>query len=259
MSPRASRPSALWGPLAALGWLAGCGAPLSATPASLSGLQERDLVFALTDVDSLERDSSVGAYRFTLSFSASPTCVQLTGDITATLNGEPMKLAPGGVPDTGVGGREVCERPVATYDFDPARWKVEGTEDLTVVLQDGTHVIRLVLRAAKTKRFFKREGGTAGILRRGQTETYVWQPATDPDPAVLQALLVHKASQAASPLTVQQEGHTAHLPVPSGMVEGVYLLRLSGTAPADVSACEGVARCEGSLFHSEDAEVQVAH
>jgi hypothetical protein len=39
--------------------------------------------------------------------------------------------------------------------------------------------------------------------------------------------------------------------------EGQYLLRLSGTATSEVLACEGVAGCEGAVFHSEDLEVSV--
>ncbi|MGZ3461110.1 MAG: hypothetical protein ACXU86_21695, partial [Archangium sp.] len=136
------------GALAALGCLSGCGRTV-AEPATLSDLKERTLQFSLTDVDSLERDSADGAYRFTVTFSAGSSCARLADGITASFNGQPMKLEPGGIPDTGVGGREVCEPPRATFDFDPAQWNDEPTEDIRVILQDDTHSVLLVLHDAK--------------------------------------------------------------------------------------------------------------
>jgi hypothetical protein len=246
------------GALAALGLLAGCGRTV-AEPVTLSDLQGRSLQFALTDIDSLERDSSVGAYRFTLAFS-NESCAKLASSVTATLNGQPMKLAPGGVPDTGVGGREVCEPPSATFDFDPAQWDAEPTEDLRVILQDDTQSVLLVLQEAKAKRrFLRTSAGTAGTLRRGQTHTYAWLPETDTLAAPVQATLIHKASGAVAALTVQQEGNAAHFLVPAGTVEGQYILRLSGTASPAVLSCEGVAGCTGALFHSEDLEVSITN
>lgn len=245
------------GALSALGLLAGCGRTV-AEPVTLSDLKGRTLEFALTDIDSLERDSSVGAYRFTLKFSAD-TCTRLTEGVTATFNGQPMKLDPGGIPDTGVGGRDVCEPPSATFDFDPTQWNNEPTEDIRVILQDDTHSVLLVLQDAKAKRHFLRTGGTGGTLRRGQTHTYVWLPETDTLQGPMQATLIHKASGTVAPLTVEQEGNAAHLPIPSGTVEGQYLLRLSGTAAPKVLTCDGVAGCEGNFFHSEDVDVSVTN
>jgi hypothetical protein len=246
------------GALAALGLLAGCGRTV-AEPVTLADLQGRSLQFTLTDIDSLERDSSVGAYRFTLAFSKD-SCAQLASGVTATFNGQPMKLNPGGVPDTGVGGREVCESPSATFDFDPAQWDAEPTEDIRVILQDDTHSVLLVLQDAKAKRrFLRSSAGTAGTLRRGQTHTYVWLPETDTLAAPAQATLIHKASGAVAALTVDQEGNAAHFLVPAGTVEGQYVLRLSGTAAPQVLSCEGVAGCTGGLFHSEDLDVSITN
>jgi hypothetical protein len=243
------------GALAALGLLAGCGRT-TAEPVTLAELGERTLQFTLTDVDSLERTSASGSHRFTLTLSAGSTCVRLVEGVTASLNGQLMKLEPGGVPDTGVGGREVCEPPRATFDFDPAQWAAEPTEDLEVLLQDGTHSVRLVLQDAKARRRL-RASGTPGTLRRGQTHTYVWFPETDTLPSPIQASLIPKGGGAEAVLAVQQSGGSAGVVVPSGTVEGQYLLRLSGTATTEVLACEGVARCEGAVFHSEDVEVSV--
>lgn len=247
-----------WAPLAALGLLAGCGERLVAEPVPLSGLAGRTLQYTLTDVDSLEeRESTAGAYRLTLQFvGEGGPCVRLEGDVTATLDGEPMKLERGGVPDTGAGGREVCERPRATYDFDPEQWDKAPAADLGIVLQDGTHTVRLVLGQARAKRRFVREDGTSGTLRRGQSYAYGWRPPTDAPPSV-QVRLIHVGTGISSPLTVAQEGHTSRLYLPADTREGAYLLRMNGTTPGRVLTCEGVAGCEGFLLHSEDREVSV--
>jgi hypothetical protein len=243
------------GALAALGLLAGCGRTL-AEPVSLADLKDRSLQFVLTDVDSLERDSTVGAHRVTVMFSAGSTCVRLAEGVTATLNGQPMKLEPGGVPDTGVGGRDVCESPRVTFDFDPAQWHDEPTEDIRIILQDDTHSVLLVLHDAKAKRSFLRSSGAPGTLRRGQTYAYVWLPETDTLQGNVEASLIH-GSGAAAALPVQLEGNSAQVSVPSSTVESEYILRLSGTVPGEVLTCDGVASCTGGLFHSEDVEVSV--
>lgn len=244
------------GTLGALGLLAGCGRTV-AVPVTLADLQNRTLQFTLTDVDSLERDAPSGSHRFTLVFSADATCARLAEGVTATLNGQPMKLEPGGVPDTGVGGRDVCVPPRATFDFDPTEWKNEPTEDLRVILQDDTRSVLLVLRAAKAKRRFFRNGGAPDSLRRGQTHPYVWLPETDTVEGSAEASLIPRNGGAAATLPVEQEGNTALVSVPTGTVEGRYILRLSGTAVGQVLTCEGVAGCQGGLFHSEDVEVSV--
>ncbi|WPB75619.1 hypothetical protein KYC5002_42325 [Archangium violaceum] len=245
------------GALAAWGLLAGCGRTV-AQPATLVDLKDRTLKFTLTDVDSLERESTAGAHRFTLMFSDGTTCARLEDGVTATLNGQPMKLEPGGVPDTGVGGREVCESPRATFDFDPERWDSEPTEDLRIILQDDTHSMVLVLRDAKAKRRFLRESGSPGTLRPGQTYTYAWLPETDVLQGPTKASIIHKNTGASGVLDVQQEGNTSRFTVPAKTEEGQYLLRMSGTAVAQVLTCEGVASCEGGLFHSGDVDVTVS-
>jgi hypothetical protein len=156
----------LLGALASLGLLAGCGRT-QAVPVSLVDLKDRTLQFVLTDVDSLERASAAGAYRFTVTFADGSRCIQLTEGVTATFNGRPMKLELGGVPDTGLGGREVCEPPRALFDFDPEQWASEPTEDARIQLQDDSHSVLLIVRDAKAKRHFFREGGFTGSLRRG--------------------------------------------------------------------------------------------
>jgi hypothetical protein len=244
------------GALAALGLLAGCGRT-EAVPAKLADLSDRTLSFTLMDVDSLERSSVSGSHRFTLAFSAGSTCVRLEEGVTATFNGQAMRLEPGGVPDTGVGGREVCEPPRAFFDFDPAKWAAEPTEDIRIVLQDDSHTVRLDVREAKASRRFLREGGASTTLQRGRTHTWFWLPETDTLTAPVAASLFPKDGGAQASLPVVQEGNTARVSVPAGTVEGTYILRLSGTAAGEVLTCEGVARCEGGLFHSEEAELSV--
>jgi hypothetical protein len=244
------------GALGVLGLLAGCGRTV-AQPVTLTDLKDRTLQFTLTDVDSVERDAPSGSHRFTLVFSAGATCARLADGVTATLNGQPMKLEPGGVPDTGVGGRDVCVPPRATFDFDPKQWNDEPTEDLRVILQDDSHSVLLVLKDAKAKRRFFRIGGDPGTLRRGQNHTYVWLPETDTIEGSAEASLLPVGGGAAATLGVTQEGNTSVVAVPSGTVERKYILRLSGTALGQVLTCEGVAGCQGGLFHSEDTEVVV--
>jgi hypothetical protein len=220
-------------------------------------LKDRTLQFVLTDVDSLERTSAAGAHRFTVTFAGGARCMQLSEGVTATLNGRPMKVEPGGVPDTGLGGREVCEPPRALFDFDPEQWEAEPTEDVRIQLQDDSHAVLLVIRDAKAKRHFFREGGFTGSLRRGQPHTWLWVPETDVPSGPAQASLIPEDGSAAANLTVQQDGIRSRFLLPAATVEGEYLLRLSGTAVGEVLTCEGVAACEGSLFHSQDLEVLV--
>jgi hypothetical protein len=244
------------GALASLGLLAGCGRT-QAVPVSLVDLKDRTLQFVLTDVDSLERASAVGAYRFRVTFADGSRCIQLSSGVTATLNGRPMKVEPGGVPDTGVGGREVCEPPWAYFDFDPEQWEAEPTEDARIQLQDDTHAVLLIVRDAKAKRRFFREGSTSGSLRRGQTHTYLWVPESDVLSGPAQASLIPKDGSAAATLSVVQEGIRSRFLLPAATETGEYVLRLSASVVGEVLTCEGVAACEGGLFHSQDVEVLV--
>jgi hypothetical protein len=236
--------------------LAGCGRT-EAVPASLADLEARTLQFSLTDVDSLERPSAPGSHRFTLAFSSSERCVRLVEGVSATFNGQPMRLEPGGVPDTGVGGREVCEPPRALFDFDPAQWEAGPTEDGDVLLEDGNHRVRLVVRNAKARRHFSRQEGAPGTLRRGQTHTFLWVPESDSLLDSTEASLIPRDGGTPAALPVEQQGTSVRVLVPAGTVEGTWLLRLSGTAAGEVLTCEGVAGCQGALFRSEDFEVSV--
>jgi hypothetical protein len=247
----------LTGVLATLGFLAGCGRT-EAVPVTLADLKDRTLQFVLNDVDSLERASISGSHRFTLLFSGSEAgCIRLADGVRATFNGRPMALEPGGVPDTGLGGREVCVPPRATFDFDPGQWRDEPSEDIRVILQDDSHHMLLIVHEAKAKRNFLRVAGDPSRLRRGLTYAYVWVPESDTLQAPAQATLLPKDGSAPASLEVTQEGPTALFTVPLGTVEGPYILRLSATAHAEVLTCEGVAGCQGGLFHSEEFDVSV--
>jgi hypothetical protein len=161
-----------------------------------------------------------------------------------------MALEPGG------GGSAECEPPRATFDFNPAQWQAEPTEDARLILQDGSHTVLLILREAKAKRSFLSLGEPTR-LRRGETHAYVWVPETDTLEAAARATLLPKDGGEPVSLTVEQEGPTARVLLPSETGEGTYVLWLSATARGEVLTCEGVAGCEGSLFHSEELEVSV--
>jgi len=244
------------GVLAALGLLSGCGSSV-AEPVTLAGLSGRTLQFALTDVDSLERPSSPGAHRVTVLFSPGEGCVRLTDGVTATLDGEPMTLVSGGI--SGSGGRETCESPRATFDFDPAQWGGETPRDVRITLRDDTHTLEVVLAGAQAKRRLVRGGGASGTtLRRGQVQTYDWQPASDTVVDALKVSLTPRSGGLTTSLPVEQDGNSGRFLIPDASTEGLYLLRLDGTATVRVLACEGVAGCEGGVVHSEEVEVTVA-
>ncbi|MBM7119024.1 hypothetical protein [Archangium primigenium] len=256
ISARSSR-RVVPGVLAALALLPACGSPV-AESVSLSALRGRTLQFALTDVDSLERPSTTGAYRVTVVFSPGEGCVQLLDGVRASLNGQPMTLLPGGL--SGSGSRATCESPRATYDFDPAQW-AGGTspEDLRLTLRDDSHTVEVVLAAARTKRRFVRaDGMTGNTLRRGERHSYAWQPVSDTVVDVLKVSLTPREGGLTTNLPVSQAGNTGAFLVPEASTDGEYVLRLDGTATVGVSACTGVAACEGGVVHSEELVVTVA-
>ena len=122
-----------------LGLLAGCGGRTETVPVSLEDLSNRTLTYALVDVDALETPDAAGSHRFTVTLSQPEDgCTQLEDGVTATFNGQPMKLEPGGFPDTS--GRDACEPSRAWIDFDPEVWNAEPVEDARVFFQgpDGT-------------------------------------------------------------------------------------------------------------------------
>ncbi len=255
-SPRSSR---VLTSLAALGLLAGCGARTEAQPVTLAALADRTLTYALVDADTIEVQGLAGSHRLTVVFSLPESgCTRLADGATATFNGQPMKLEPGGVPETS-SGRDACEPTRAFIDFDPDRWEAEPTEDARIFLQDGTHSMTLVLRGAKAKRRFLYQGaGTGDTLRRGQTYTYLWVPDEDaPGPAT--ATLIREGGSAPATLAVTQEARRVSFRLAETVPVATHLLRLSATAPGEVLTCDGVAACEGGLFHSEEFVVTVTN
>lgn len=253
---RFRRPGRVLWPLAALGLLAGCGARTEAEPVTLAALADRTLDYALMDVDTVEVLDAPGAYRFTVVFSLPESgCTRLTDGVTATFNGQPMKLEPGGPSEAG--GRDACEPTRAWMDFDPLVWENEPVEDARVFLQDGTHSMTLVLRGAKAKRRFLYQGlGDASSLKRGQTHTFLWVP-DEVAPESVGASLLREGGSAPASLALTQEGGRVSFHLLDTQPLGTHLLRLSGSVPGEVLACEGVARCEGALFHSEEFIVTV--
>lgn len=246
--------------LAAFGLLAGCGARTEAEPVSLAALSSRTLTYALVDTDTLETEQPVaGAHRFTVAFSLPDVgCTKLADGVSATFNGQPMKLEPGGVPDTS-GGRDACEPARAYIDFDPVVWDKEPTEDARVLLQDGTTTLTLVLHGAKAKRHFSFQGsGSQTTLRRGQTYTYLWLPEEE-TPGPVTVTLQRVDGSAPATLAITQEVGRTSFRLPDATPLADHVLRMSASTPAEVLTCEGVASCEGALFHSEEFAVTVTN
>jgi hypothetical protein len=255
--PRLPGVARSWTALAALGLLAGCGTAASES-VSLSALAGRTLTYALVDADTVERQDAPGAHRFTVTFALPETgCPRLVEGTSATFNGQPMELEPGGFPDTG--GRDACVPTRAFIDFDPAVWAKEPREDARVVLQDGSHTVTLVLRGAKAKRHFLFQGsGSPTTLRRGQTYSYRWGPEGE-TPGPVTATLHRVDGSAPATLALTQEASQVSFHLADTTPAADHVLRLSASLPGEALTCEGVAACEGALFHSEEFAVTVTH
>lgn len=244
---------------AVLGLLAGCGGRTETVPVSLEDLSNRTLTYALVDVDALETPDAAGSHRFTVTLSQPEDgCTKLEDGVTATFNGQPMKLEPGGFPDTS--GRDACEPSRAWLDFNPEVWNTEPIEDARVFFQgpDGTTAVSLIVKGAKAKRRFAFQGtGTGSTLRRGQTYTYRWLPAEEtPGPATV--TLLREGGRAPATLQITQENGDVTFTLPEATPAANHLLTLKASLEGGVLDCQGVARCEGSIFHSSDYEVAVA-
>ncbi|MCE9672374.1 hypothetical protein LY474_31665 [Myxococcus stipitatus] len=249
---------ALAGALVALGLLSGCGNSLTAETVDLAGLADRTLLYALNDVDAYERGDAPGAHRFTITFSSASgdRCTDLRAGTTATLNGLPMRLEPGGVDDTA--GRDLCLPTRAYFDFDPSVWAIQEQEDLRVVLQDSTHTVALTLQGGKAKRTFRYEGvGAADRLMRGQTYSFRWQPDNEaPRAAGVTLLREDGLATATVPATLTDDGAVRFTLLDTTPV-ATYLLTLSGSTRGVVTECSGVVLCDGAFLHAEERVVTV--
>ncbi|MFP2908725.1 hypothetical protein ACLESD_27485 [Pyxidicoccus sp. 3LFB2] len=245
------------GALVGLGLLAGCGGSDDSETVDLAGLSDRTLTWALSDVDIFEGVEPSGSHRFSLTFSLAGggRCTRLGEGATATLNGVPMRLEPGGI--NGTAGRDVCEATRAFLDFDPNVWAQQPREDLRVVLQDGSGTVSLILQGGKTKRRFAFEGaGAADRLTRGQAYSFRWQPGDEVPGPISVTLLREGGLATATVPSTQQEGLVT-FSVPTNTPVANHLLTLSGTARGTVLECTGVAACEGSVVHSEERLITI--
>ncbi|RKH00256.1 hypothetical protein [Corallococcus carmarthensis] len=238
--------------LGALVALTGCGGGETQVM-SLAEMADRSLTFALADVDDAETPDAQGAHRFTVSYSVTQDgpCSRFADDVTATFNGEPMTLVPGGASD--VGGRsEACENSRVYFNFDPSAWGREPLEDIVVQLQDASSTVRLVVKNAKAKRKFTFQGeGTPDKLRVGQSYAFLWEPSTEV-PGPVEALLLREGGRAPGVLSVTQDGARATVAIPAGTPQANHTLTLGADLAATVGECTGVASCSGAIYHSQD-------
>ncbi|AFE03829.1 putative lipoprotein [Corallococcus coralloides DSM 2259] len=242
--------------LGALVALTGCGGGETKVM-SLAELSDRSLTFALADVDDAETPDAQGAHRVTVSYSvADGPCSRFADDVTATLNGQPMTLVPGGASD--VGGRsEACENSRVYFNFDPAAWGREPVEDIVVQLQDATSTVRLVVQNAKAKRKFTFQGeGTPDKLRVGQSYDFLWEPSTEV-PGPVEALLLREGGRAPGELPVTQDGNKVTVSIPAATPQANHTLTLGADLTGAVTECTGVASCTGAIFHSQDFVLSV--
>jgi hypothetical protein len=258
-TPPSLRSLSLLPSLTLLGLLTGCGGRTETRPVSLEDLASRELEFTLTDVDALETPDAAGSHRFTLTLSQpADSCTRLEEGVTATFNGQPMKIEPGGFPDTS--GRDACEESRAWIDIDPEVWDAEPIEDARVFLigEDGTQAVSLIVKGAKTKRHFAFLGpGSGATLRRGQQYSYQWTPVEE-TPGPIKATLLREEGRAPATLQTTQDGGEVSFTLPEATPAAIHLLTLSANLPGEVLDCQGVASCEGVIFHSSDFEVTVA-
>ncbi|MBF5045037.1 hypothetical protein FGE12_21725 [Aggregicoccus sp. 17bor-14] len=237
-----------------------CGSAAQPEPTSLGALSGRSVRLVLNDTDVADRATAVlGDHRVTVVLQDLPdgTCTRLAEGVSATLGGEPMRLERGGVASTP--GRTVCVQPAATFDFDPAVWAAEPAADLEVLLQEaGQPTVRLRVLGGKAKRRFTIVPPTpAGTVRPGQTRLYTYAPGTDAGGEVA-ASLSQVGSSVGGPLTASLDPDgRVRVGVPTTVPAGTQELHLSRTAPATFLACEGLAACEGALFHAETVPVDI--
>ena len=243
---------ALPGALAALGLLVGCGDGGESETVDLAGLADRTLGWSLTDVDLFEGVEPPGSHRFTVTFAlrGDGRCTRLGEGVTATFNGQPMRLEVGGLDATA--GRGVCQPTRAFLDYDPTVWANQPIEDARVVLQDASHTVSLVIQGGKAKRRFAFEGvGQADRFTRGQTYSYRWQPAGEV-PGPISVTLLREGGVATATVPSTQDAGLVTFTVPTNTPVANHLLTLSASAPGTVLECAGVAACEGALLHSEE-------
>lgn len=246
------------GALVAVGLLSGCGSSLTSESVDLAGLADRTLTLSQSDVDVFERVEELGSHRVTVTFSLASQgdrCTELREGVTATFNGQPMALERGGA--DGTAGRDVCVHTRAYYDFDPNVWVRQPMENARIVLQDGSHTVTLVVKNGKAKRLFSFQGpGAEDRLARGQEYSFRWLPEGEVPNRATATLLREGGSATATIPTEQEEAVVRFTLLPTTPV-AAHLLTLSASAPGEVLECTGVARCEATVFHSEERVVNV--
>jgi hypothetical protein len=228
-------------------------------PVPLSALAGRNVRFVLNDIDVAGDTPLPGGHRFTLFVTDLPdgSCTRLQEGIRATLNGAPMRVEQGGVATSP--GRTVCVEPGVVYDFDPAVWAAAPTEDLEVRLeQEGSAPVRLRVAGGKAKRRFEVvPPAQAGTMAAGEVRFYSYQPASDVGGTASATLNPVGTSTGGQLATSLEPDGRVRVEVPCSVPAGRQDLHLTRSAPAQLTACEGVAACEGTLFHTETVSVDI--
>lgn len=263
MTPLRRAPAAL--SLLALA-AAACGSdsPEQPEPVPLSALAGRSLRFVLNDIDVAGDTPLPGGHRFTLFVTDLPdgSCTRLQEGVRATLGASgmadaPMRVELGGVAESP--GRTVCVEPAVVYDFDPAVWAAAPTEDLEVRLeQEGSAAVRLRVVGGRAKRRFQVvPPAQAGTLTAGEVRFYSYQPASDTGGTASSTLNPVGTSTGGQLATTLEPDGRVRVEVPASVPAGRQDLHLTRSAPAQLTACEGVAACQGTLFHTETVSVDI--
>ncbi|WP_342378888.1 hypothetical protein NVS55_05725 [Myxococcus stipitatus] len=245
------------GVLLAVGLLSGCGDSLTTEHVDLAGLADRTLTYSLADVDLFEVPQAPGSHRVTVTFSqaSGERCTRLKDGATATFNGQPMRLEPGGVDDTA--GRDLCMPTRAIFDYNPDEWAQLPPADALIAIQDASHSVLLTAKNGQAKRSFTFEGPVPlERMLRGQTYSFRWAPAGEELKAA-SASLLPEGGVVTAHMSVTKKDNRITFTVPAQLGPATHLLTLKGEVEAEVPECVGVASCRGSYFHSQEQVVAV--
>jgi hypothetical protein len=171
----------------------------------------------------------------------STECPTLGADLAGTVNGRPMKpLSRGGTylgHDYNTGGtREYCAKPIFEAEVSPA------DSDLVVTVTTRGETATATFVAVTASPVLSWADGS-GELTRGQQVRLSYSIPTDTlDP--MNAVVVTRNGDPLMSAPVTSRGQTLEFTVPQDAQSGEGDLYLTYQRRAQVSACEGISRCE---------------